>query len=136
MATMTSVDLMINTTSSPGARSSSVAASLVMAVVGYYATDLARGVYRTVEQTGAHAKTFTDWHSALMDLGFWSVLAVVSGLPLGLVGWGTHRRGLTGLACQLAVPAAAAEERRVDERRSRGIQLDHASRIPPCSSGH
>jgi len=86
------------------------AASLVMAVVGYYATDLARGVYRTVEQTGAHAKTFTDWHSALMDLGFWSVLAVVSGLPLGLVGWGTHRRGLTGLACQLAVPAAAVLE--------------------------
>ena len=86
------------------------AASLVMAVVGYYATDLARGVYRTVEQTGPHAKTFTDWDSALMDLGFWSVLAVVSGLPLGLVGWGTHRRGLTGLASQLAVPAAAVLE--------------------------
>jgi hypothetical protein len=86
------------------------ATSLVMAVVGYYATDLVRGVYRIAEQSGAHMTTFTDWHGALTDLGYWSAMAVVSGLLLGWVGWETRRSGPIGLICQLVVPAAAAME--------------------------
>jgi hypothetical protein len=86
------------------------AMSLVMAVVGYYATDLMRGVYRSVDQVGPHMNTFTDWHGALTDLTYWSAIAVVLGPLLGLVGWGTRRRGPAGLICRLVVPAAAAME--------------------------
>jgi len=88
------------------------AVALVCAVVGYYATDLARGVYRYADQTDpAVERTLTDWSGLESDLARWSIIALIAGYLLGLAGAGARQQhSIGGLLWRLVVPAIAALE--------------------------
>lgn len=88
------------------------AVALVCAVVGYYATDLARGVYRYADQTDpAVERTLIDWSGLESDLARWSIIALIAGYLLGLAGAGARQQhSIGGLLWRLVVPAIAALE--------------------------
>ena len=82
--------------------------ALVSAVGCYYATDLARGVYRYVDESDPTlTRTWTDWAGLRADLTYWWVVALVAGCLLGMLGTGARRRGFVGLLCRLVVPIIA-----------------------------
>lgn len=74
--------------------------ALSLAVTAYYATDLARGVY---SETGS-AGSIIQWDWLIGDLRYWLAMAVAAGVVFGLLGAGSHRRGIIGLICLCAVP--------------------------------
>jgi hypothetical protein len=80
------------------------ALSLLCAVVAYYAVDLSRGVYETVDGRMGSPLTL-----ALSDLRLWAAAALLAGPVLGVVG-ANIKPGRGGLACALVVPAGAATE--------------------------
>ena len=80
-------------------------ASLLGAVVAYYAVDLARGVYVATDPSIG-----SPFALALSDLGLWAAAALVTGPVLGLVGAAVRLPGPWRVVCSLVVPAGAATE--------------------------
>ena len=79
--------------------------TLLAAVLAYYATDLARGVYDTIDPADPSLFAVTTrWTGALSDLSYWWVAALLVGPPLGLVGHAIHRTDRLGLLAEIVVP--------------------------------
>ncbi len=84
---------------------------LVLAVCGYYVTDLLRGAYRSINQSNpTGATSFTDWGTFANNVLFWSIISCIVGPLLGLIGMGSRRGDARGLVCKLVLPAVAAAE--------------------------
>lgn len=98
-------------------RTLTVMVVLVAAVAGYYASDVALGVYNSIDFSDpramsdpATAPLVTLWVYALIDFVKWSVCAVLVSWPLARVGVATRRGDGWGLAARMAVPLGAAVE--------------------------
>ena len=79
--------------------------TLLVAVFAYYATDLARGVYDTIDPADPSSfRVTTSWTGALSDLSYRWVAALLVGPPLGLVGHAIHRRDRLGFLAEVVVP--------------------------------
>ena len=75
------------------------ALGMLAAMLGYYGTDLVRGVYDRAGDV-----VMWDWFWG--DLVSWSKLGVVAGAVFGMAGALTRRGGLAGALALLAVPAS------------------------------
>ena len=79
--------------------------ALLSAVLTYYVSDLARGVYDVIDPADAAlSHVTTGWTVALADLSYWMVAALLVGPLLGVVGHAIHRTDRLGLLAELVVP--------------------------------
>ena len=79
--------------------------ALLSAVLAYYVSDLARGVYDVIDPADAAlSHVTTGWTVALADLSYWMVAALLVGPLLGVVGHAIHRTDRLGLLAELVVP--------------------------------
>jgi len=83
-------------------------ASLVVAVIAYYATKTACGDFRTLDpHNPVLGVVHTDWWAVLSKSLVWCLIAVVFGSLLGLAGNLARGGGLRGLLPRLVVPVIA-----------------------------
>lgn len=84
-------------------------AVLVLAVAGYYLADHLQGTYANLP--GLPTDLVSDpVASSLRDAGFWTVGALLTGPPLGVLGALGQRAGVGGLLARLGAPALAIAE--------------------------
>ncbi|WP_425310452.1 hypothetical protein AADG42_17435 [Ammonicoccus fulvus] len=98
-----------------GRAAARAAVFLVAAVVGYYASDSALGVYASIpydprnpDAWDPNAEPVFQWGGVLLDLAYWTVMAGVTALLLGFVVWLIRRGGLRALVGVLVVPTFIA----------------------------
>lgn len=84
-------------------------AVLVLAVAGYYLADHLQGTYANLP--GLPTDLVSDpVASSLRDAGLWTVGALLTGPPLGVLGALGQRAGVGGLLARLGAPALAIAE--------------------------
>ncbi len=83
---------------------------LVLAVCGYYIGDMLRGGYRVIDPSDPTGAMFLDWGNFANHVLFWSIVSLIVGPLLGLIGSGSRRGDALGLVCKLILPAVAAAE--------------------------
>ncbi|GAA2055420.1 hypothetical protein BJ963_003380 [Leifsonia soli] len=101
------------------------------AVLGYYASDLALGVYTFIDFSDPRAnsdpmsaRTSVAWSDAIRDAARWLFVAVVVSVPLGQVAGALNRTDGWGLLARLFLPIGAAME-------SFGIRLPSELAVQP-----
>ncbi|MFJ4980455.1 DUF6518 family protein [Streptomyces coeruleorubidus] len=88
----------------------SASASLISAVIAYYATKLAQGEFLTADLNAPSQGTQVHWYSFLSKAVFWCVAASILGPILGLAGNLARNRGILGYTCRMLVPLVAIAE--------------------------
>jgi hypothetical protein len=84
------------------------AASLVVAVIAYYATKMSRGDFRSADLNDRTGRaTHVDWGSFTSKALVWCIAACVIGSLLGLAGNLARNHGFQGLSFRVLVPVIA-----------------------------
>nr|WP_272919791.1 DUF6518 family protein [Streptomyces sp. SID5468] len=83
-------------------------ASLIIAVIAYYATKITQGDYLAYDHADPSGKTtYIDWADALSKAAVWCLVACILGSLLGLAGNLARRHGIRGLPFRVLVPLVA-----------------------------